>query len=108
MIRAGKAIIFDAKETHNVRFPLENISLKQYEKLKRWYQQGAAAFLIIAFWIKNKNEPEVYLLRFEQLAPLYEAPEIKSIKLDFFRENCTRIGSEGGYAINYLKVLEGS
>ncbi|KYG89992.1 hypothetical protein A0U40_09720 [[Bacillus] sp. KCTC 13219] len=109
-ISAGKPIIFDAKETHAVRLPLKNISLKQYEKLKRWYQQGAASFLLVAFWIKGKNEPEVYLLNFEQLAAFYEAPKTgrgtKSIKLDFFRENCTRIGSEGGYAVNYLKALE--
>lgn len=109
-ISAGNAIIFDAKETHDTKLPLKNITPNQYQKLKSWYQQGAASFLIVAFWIEGKNEPEVYLLKIWQLAAFYESPKTgrgtKSIKLDFFRESCARIGSENGYAINYLKILE--
>ena len=105
----GHSIIFDAKETKLKRFPLKNISPHQYQTLKSWHRHGAVAFLLVAFWLEGKNEPEIYVLLFEQLAEAYENQETgrgsKSISLDFFRENCTRVKSGNGFVIDYLAAL---
>lgn len=108
-IYEGHSIIFDAKETKLKRFPLKNISPHQYQTLKSWHRHGAVAFLLVAFWLEGKNEPEIYVLRFEQLAEAYENQETgrgsKSISLDFFRENCIRVKSGNGYVFDYLAAL---
>ncbi|UPW82745.1 Holliday junction resolvase RecU [Lysinibacillus sp. Ag94] len=108
-IYEGYSIIFDAKETKLKRFPLKNISPHQYQQLKSWNKHGAVAFLLVAFWLEGKNEPEIYVLRFEQLEAVYENQNAgrgsKSISLDFFRENCERVKSDNGIPIDYLTAL---
>lgn len=65
--------------------------------------------MLVAFWLEGKNEPEIYVLRFEHLAEAYENPKTgrgtKSISLDYFRENCTRVKSENGFVVDYLAAL---
>ena len=101
----GVPIIFDAKETTVERLPLSNIADHQYEKLKIWHKHRAASFLIVGFWLKDKNEPEIYLLDFEQLAMHWEDPKIKSIPIKYFRENCSRVIGSNGFTVDYLHCL---
>ncbi|WP_343069225.1 Holliday junction resolvase RecU [Lysinibacillus agricola] len=108
-IYEGHSIIFDAKETKVKRFPLKNISPHQYQLLKSWNKHGAIAFLLVAFWLEGKNEPEIYVLRFEQLEAAYENQNAgrgsKSISLDFFRDNCEPAKSRNGIPVDYLAAL---
>jgi len=105
----GHSIIFDAKETKLKRFPLKNISPHQYQQLKSWHKHGAVAFLLVAFWLEGKNEPEIYVLRFEQLEAAYENQDSergsKSISLNFFRGNCESVKSSNGFVVDYLTAL---
>ncbi|MGE7111259.1 Holliday junction resolvase RecU [Lysinibacillus sp. NPDC047702] len=109
-IYEGRSIIFDAKESTLKRFPLKNISLHQYQQLKSWHKHGAIAFLLVAFWLEGKNEPEIYVLRFEQLEAAYENQDAgrgsKSISFDFFRNNCERVKSRYGILVDYLEALK--
>lgn len=109
-IYEGRSIIFDAKESTLKRFPLKNIALHQYQLLKSWHKHGAIAFLLVAFWLEGKNEPEIYVLRFEQLEAVYESQDAgrgsKSISLDFFRNSCERVKSINGIPVDYLAALK--
>lgn len=105
----GRAIVFDAKETKIKNFPLKNLTKGQYELLRSWHLKGAASFLLICFWIEQKNEPEIYYLRFNQLEAAWLEKErggAKSIPLKYFREHCTRIRS-GIYTVHYLEAVGG-
>lgn len=55
----GHSLIFDAKETQVERFPLDNLADHQYATMKSWDKNRGIAFLIVAFWLKGKNEPEI-------------------------------------------------
>lgn len=107
-IYKGHALIFDAKETEVERLPLANIADHQYEKMKSWHRHGAVAFLIVAFWLKNKNEPEIYYLSYKQLASYWEHKDTggsKSIPIKYFRDHCIRIECRNGYTLHYLLAL---
>ncbi|MFJ8100258.1 Holliday junction resolvase RecU [Lysinibacillus sp. NPDC096212] len=109
-IYKGQAIIFDAKETKQGRLPLKNLTDEQYKLLHSWHCNGAKAFLLVCFWIKNKNEPEIYYLKFEQLEAAWISQSnggSKSIPLQFFRDHCARIKS-GIYTVHYLEVVGGA
>lgn len=101
----GVPILFDAKETTVERLPLSNLAEHQYRKLRTWYKHKGASFLIVAFWLKNKNEPEIYLLDFEQLAMHWEDPNVKSIPIQYFREHCSRVFGSDGFTADYLHCL---
>ncbi|MEK5038930.1 Holliday junction resolvase RecU [Sporosarcina sp. FSL K6-3457] len=101
----GKTIVFDAKETKLKSFPLENLQPHQYELLKSWREQGAAAFLIVQF---TKLHEEIYLLPFKILQEYWEDAEKggrKSIPHSAFIERCDLIKSEGGVTLHYLKNI---
>lgn len=104
----GRAVVFEAKEIRErISFPLENLTKKQYEFLHSWHLNGAKAFLLICFWLKGKNEPEIYLLQFVQLETAWVAAQqggSKSIPLQFFRDHCPRIRS-GKYTVHYLEAV---
>ena len=107
-IYKGRSLLFDAKESIVERFPLANLADHQYNTLKSWHRHGGVSFLIIAFWLKNKNEPEIYYLSFEQLASFWEQKDkrgSKSIPLSFFREHCKRIEGRNGFTAHYLTCL---
>lgn len=102
-ISNGKSLVFDAKETKEQRFPLQNLHDHQYKFLKSWYEQGAVAFLIVAFATKQN---EIYYLPFEKLAEFWENARNggrKSIPYQYFVDNCPKIKSENGIVLNYLK-----
>lgn len=107
-IYKGKSLLFDAKESTIERFPLANLANHQYQTLKSWHRHGAVSFLIVSFWLKNKNEPEIYYLKFEQLASFWEQKDFggsKSIPIAYFRENCERIIGRNGFTAHYLSCL---
>lgn len=105
----GKSIIFDAKETKQKSFPLSNIRVSQYELLKSWNYHGALSFLLVAFWIVGKNEPEIYVLEFEKLESFWIAMEMggrKSIPIAFFQEDCAPVKMGNGFIVDYLSALD--
>lgn len=108
-IYKGYSLIFDAKESTLERFPLANLAAHQYETMKSWDRHGAVAFLIVAFWLKGKNEPEIYYLSYKQLASFWETKDLqrgsKSIPIKYFRENCIRVECRNGYTLHYLLAL---
>lgn len=108
-IYKGYSLHFDAKESTVERFPLTNLANHQYETMKDWAKQGAVTFLIVAFWLKGKNEPEIYYLSYKQLASFGETKDLprgsKSIPIKYFRENCTRIECRNGFTLHYLLAL---
>ncbi|MGE7985553.1 Holliday junction resolvase RecU [Lysinibacillus fusiformis] len=109
-IYSGQAILFDAKETKQERFPLKNLTDEQYKLLLSWHYKGAKAFLLVCFWIKNKNEPEIYYLTFEQLEAAWIGQSnggAKSIPFQFFRDYCVRIKSSI-YTVHYLEAVRGA
>lgn len=101
----SRAIIFDAKETSNsTSFPLNNISLHQYELLKSWHQKGARSFLLVSF----TKLGEIYLLPFPLLETYWEGAQKgsrKSIPYDYFRTSCSLIESKNGVILDYLSNL---
>lgn len=104
----GRSLLFDAKETTVERFPLANLADHQFQTLKSWHRHGSITFLIVAFWLKNKNEPEIYYLPFDQLASFWELKDSggsKSIPIAYFREQCQRILGYNGIAVHYLPCL---
>lgn len=105
-IYAGRAIIFDAKETSSdTSFPLSNIPDHQYELLYSWRGKGAVAFIIVQF---TKKHEEIYIHQFSDLEDWWEQSlegGRKSIPYKFFVENCSRVKSEDGFVLDYLKRL---
>ena len=100
----GRAIIFDAKQTSEMSFPLKNISHHQYELLKSWSEKGAVAFLIVYFSSKDKY----YYLPFTLLNYAWKRAENggrKSIAYSEFEECATEVKSKGGYTLHYLEVI---
>lgn len=100
----GHAIIFDAKQTSKTNFPLDNISLHQYELLKSWSEKGAVAFLIVYFSSKDKY----YYLPFTLLNYAWKRAENggrKSIAYSEFEECATEVKSKDGYTLHYLEVV---
>ena len=105
----GKAIIFDAKETSQGRFPISKLADHQYSLLESWHKNGAIAFLIVHFTVEDKY----YYLPFEVLERAWEraktsekrAKGTKSITLAEFKEHAIEIKSEKGFVLHYLKAV---
>lgn len=100
----GHAIIFDAKQTSKTNFPLDNISLHQYELLKSWHEKGARAFLLVYF---SKND-KYFILPFETLKWAWERAEKggrKSIAYQEFETIAQEVKSKEGYTLHYLEVI---
>lgn len=101
----GRAIIFDAKETSiRTSFPLDNVSVHQYELLKSWHQKGAQAFLLVSF----TKLDEIYLLPFKLLQEAWEDAQNggrKSIPHKEFALQCEPVKSKRGYVLDYLGVI---
>lgn len=103
-IYQGKAIIFDAKETGKTNFPLDNISLHQYDLLKSWSEKGARAFLLVYFSLHDKY----FVLWFEDLQLAWERAQQggrKSIAYKEFQTWGYEVCSKNGYTLHYLEVV---
>lgn len=103
-IYQGKAIIFDAKETGKTNFPLDNISLHQYDLLKSWSEKGARAFLLVYF----SQHDKYFVLQFDDLKLAWERAEIggrKSIAYKEFLGWGYEVKSKDGYTLHYLEAV---
>lgn len=100
----GKYIVFEAKETENkTRFPLSMIERHQYNVLKRRYEMGGFAFVLIHF----KEHKEIYRLPFVHLRYwVEEQTERKSIPYEWFKNNQNILGvSLDNGVLDYLPVV---
>jgi len=100
----GVPLIFDAKETKDTRFPLQNIELHQYNLLKSWSEKGAVAFLIVHFTKYDKY----FYLPFASLKWAFERAEKggrKSIGYEEFETCAQEVKSKDGYVLHYLEAI---
>ncbi|BDH60121.1 hypothetical protein MTP04_02510 [Lysinibacillus sp. PLM2] len=100
----GTPIIFDAKETKETRFPLQNIERHQFNLLKSWSEKGAVAFLIVYFAKYDKY----FYLPFASLKWAFERAEKggrKSIAYEEFESLGQEVRSKNGYVLHYLEAI---
>ena len=100
----GVSLIFDAKETKEARFPLQNVELHQYERLKSWSEKGAIAFLIVYFAKYDKY----FYLPFASLKWAFERANEggrKSIAYEEFEICAQEVKSKDGYVLHYLEAI---
>lgn len=106
----GRPIAFDAKSTtERTRFPLNNVEPHQVEYLKKHRDQGGISFLIVEF----SKFGEVFYVPFELFQPRWVAhingPKGRqgkhSIPYNWFQANCSRVVSDRGVVLDYLKHL---
>ena len=101
-IYKGKYIDFEAKETTSLTsFPLSNIHKHQIIHLRKVYNHGGIAFLIIRFTKLNLN----FLLPYEKLERFLKEADKKSIPLDFIKTNGFQIQEKYNPRIDYLDII---
>jgi len=98
----GIPICFDAKETRQKSFPINNIHRHQIEFMESFVKQQGIAFMLVNFAALN----ECYFLPFEDLKPLWEAAQAggkKSISHELFKPEYL-VEQKGGQ-IRYLDAI---
>lgn len=96
----GKYIDFEAKETSSeTSFPLSNIHNHQLIHLKKIVEHGGISFIIIRFSKLNLT----FLFESEKLLDFENK---KSIKLEYFKNNCKIIKEGYSPRIDYLKTVD--
>ena len=104
----GRGVAFEAKSTKSkTSFPLSNIVDHQYQFLKNWKKNGGISFIIVEFY----EYKEYYVLSQEQLEEWWFGAYTlgdrnKSIKIEWFRENCHALSSSDGIILDYAEYLE--
>ena len=101
-IYKSKYIDFEAKETKLKYFPLINIHKHQIEHLKKVYEHGAIAFLIVRFTSLN----ETFYLDIKDLTYYLDNIKKSYISHDFFVSNGYRIREKYNPRIDYLNVID--
>ena len=101
-IYKAKYIDFEAKETKLNYFPLINIHKHQIEHLKKVYEHGAIAFLIVRFTSLN----ETYYLDIKDLTYYLDNVKKSYIAHDFFISNGYLITEKYNPRIDYLNVID--
>jgi len=102
-IYKGKYIDFEAKETTSLTsFPLSNIHSHQIEHLKKVYNHGGIAFLIIRF----SKLDLTFLLTYEDLKAFLETHNKKSIPLDFIKNTAYQITTKYSPRLDYLNIID--
>ena len=101
-IYKGKYIDFEAKETKLKYFPLINIHDHQIEHLKKVYEHGAIAFLIVRFTTLN----ETYYLDINDLTYYLDNIKKSYISHDFFKQNGHLIKNKLNPRLDYLKIID--
>lgn len=101
-IYKGKYIDFEAKETTRDFFPLANIHQHQIEHLKKVYNHGAIAFLIVRFTKQNKT----FLLTAKNFFDFLENNTRKSIPISYFEKYGYLIKDKYNPKIDYIEILE--
>lgn len=101
-IYKSKYIDFEAKETKQKYFPLINIHKHQIDHLKKVYEHGAIAFLIVRFTTLN----ETYYLDIKDLTYYLDNVKKSFISHDFFKEKGHLIKEKFNPRINYLNTID--
>lgn len=101
-IYRGKYIDFEAKETKQSRFPLENIHNHQIQHLKQIIQHGGIGFFIIRFSAQN----ETYLLEGKDLFEFIETENRKSIPKEYIENKGYLIKEKLNPRIDYLSQVD--
>ena len=101
-IYKGKYIDFEAKETKQMRFPLENIHDHQINHLRKIIKHGGIGFLIIRF----SKENETYLLDGNDLFVFLDSENRKSIPKSYIEKKGYLIKEKLNPRIDYLKQVD--
>lgn len=100
-IYKGRYIDFEAKETGNMNFPIQNIHKHQVDHLKRVVDMGGIGFIIVRFSKLNKT----LYLEASKLFEYIEDATRKSIPYDYFLENGYLIDTKYNPRLDYLKII---
>lgn len=90
---------FDTKETKVPRLELKKVPQHQVSFLREAARLGGQAYLIVYF----SHVEEMYKIRIEKFERYFKENDRKSIPLEWFRENTTRIKSAHGIAFDFLE-----
>ena len=100
----GIPVCFDAKESAEDRFPMQNIHAHQVAFMDQFERQGGVSFLLLYF-----TERQIcYYLRFREMMTFWKRMEAGGPKHFKFQELDQRfyVPSAGGVTLHYLKTLE--
>ncbi|MCL2376160.1 MAG: Holliday junction resolvase RecU [Defluviitaleaceae bacterium] len=98
----GIAICFDAKETRQKNFPINNIHRHQIEFMEEFTKQKGIAFMLVNFVLYD----QYFFLPFVQLKGLWDAAQAggrKSMPYDSFDKKYM-VEYRGGY-LHYLEAI---
>lgn len=102
-IYRGRYLDFEAKETRSrTSFPLSSIHPHQLDHLRRVIRYGGIAFLIVRFVILD----ETWLVPAGRFLAHLETLKAKSVKHEWFAENCYLLPFSYTVRIDYLKVID--
>ena len=99
----GQYIDFEAKETHSkTSMPLSMIHQHQLDHLARVVKYGGIAFLIVRFAVYD----ETYYVPAKGFLEKIGSSSARSVKREWFQENCTLIPYNYVVKVNYLRVVD--
>ena len=99
----GKYIDFEAKETHSrTSMPLSMIHPHQLAHLSRVVKYGGIAFLIVRFAVYD----ETFYVDAEMFLKKINSSSARSVKYEWFKENCILIPYNFVVKVNYLQVVD--
>jgi len=101
-VAQGVAICFDAKQTGQKNFPMQNIHAHQVEFMKEFAAHKGVAFFLINFTLYGKT----FFLPIEDFLPFWDAGK-KSMKYQIFEDQFPHyeIKPEKKYIVHYLKSI---
>lgn len=97
----GKYIDFEAKETNNTSFPINNIHKHQIEHIKSIHNNGGICFIIIRF---NKINT-TYLLKASDFLHFINTQSRKSIPISYMEERAIKIDLKYNPRLDYIKIV---
>ena len=99
----GQYIDFEAKETHSrTSMPLSMIHQHQLDHLARVLKYGGIAFLIVRFAVYD----ETYFVPADRFLKQIASSTARSVKHEWFQENCTLIPYNYVIKVNYLQIVD--
>ena len=99
----GQYIDFEAKETHSrTSMPLSMIHQHQLDHLARVLKYGGIAFLIVRFAVYD----ETYYVPADLFLDKIASSTARSVKHEWFQENCTLIPYNYVIKVNYLQIVD--
>lgn len=101
-IYKGKYIDFEAKETRQNYFPINNIHKHQIDHLKKIIEMDGIGFIIIKFTKFNKT----FILEADKLISYIDGCKTKSIPLSFFDDSGYIVDIKYNPRIDYIKIID--